>query len=70
MIKILKIKLNIEYFYYNKTDSYNKDEIKLDNKGIKLIYNFVKIIYVKFGNVVNYKKDELKIFIGAKITFV
>ena len=37
----------IEYFYYNKTDSYNKDEIKLDNKGIKLIKNFVKKIYVK-----------------------
>ena len=48
----------IEYFYYNKNDSYNKDEIKLDNKGIKLIKNFVKKIYIKFGNVVNYKKDE------------
>ena len=47
----------IEYYYYNKRLSESKEEKKNDNKGIKLIKEFIKNMYYLYGKI-NGKKDD------------
>ena len=47
----------IEYYYYSKRLSEAKDERKNDNKGIKLIKEFIKNMYYTYGKELN-KKDD------------
>ena len=47
----------IEYYYYNKRLSESKEEKKNDNKGIKLIKEFIKNMYYTYGKKYN-KKDN------------
>ena len=44
---------SIEYYYYSKRYSNAKTESKRDNKGIKLIKEFLLTMYKKFGAVIN-----------------
>ena len=48
----------IEYHYYSKKFSYAKTETKKDNRGIKLIKEFLLTMYKKFGAVINKRDDE------------
>ena len=48
----------IEYHYYSKRYSNTKAEAKKDNKGIKLIKEFLLTMYKKFGAVNNKRDDE------------
>ena len=47
----------IEYHYYSKKYSSAKEEVKKDNRGIKIIKDFLLDMYKKFGDV-NKKKDN------------
>ena len=47
----------IEYHYYSKKYSIAKEEVKKDNRGIKIIKDFILDMYKKFGDV-NKKKDN------------
>ena len=47
----------IEYHYYSKKYSSAKEEVKKDNRGIKIIKDFIVDMYKKFGDV-NKKKDN------------
>ena len=47
----------IEYYYYTKRLSESKEEKKNDNKGIKLIKEFIKNMYYTYGKEYN-KKDN------------
>ena len=47
----------IEYHYYSKRYSNAKEETKKDNRGVKLIKEFLLTMYKKFG-AVNNKKDD------------
>ena len=47
----------IEYYYYSKKLSNSKDGKKKDNKGIKLIKEFIKNMYYTYGKKYN-KKDN------------
>ena len=47
----------IEYNYYSKKLSNSKDGKKKDNKGIKLIKEFIKNMYYTYGKKYN-KKDN------------
>ena len=47
----------IEYYYYTKRISESKEEKKNDNKGIKLIKEFIKNMYYTYGKEYN-KKDD------------
>ena len=47
----------IEYHYYSKKYSSAKEEVKRDNRGIKIIKDFLLDMYKKFGDV-NKKKDN------------
>ena len=53
--KLLKA---IEYHYYSKRYSNAKTETKKDNKGIKLIKEFLLNMYKKFGAVINKRDDD------------
>ena len=44
------------YYYYSKRISESKEEKKNDNKGIKLIKEFIKNMYYAYGKEFN-KKD-------------
>ena len=48
----------IEYHYYSKRYSNAKTESKKDNRGIKLIKEFLLIMYKKFDAVINKRDDE------------
>jgi len=48
----------IEYHYYSKRYSNAKTETKKDNRGIKLIKEFLHTMYKKFGAVINKRDDE------------
>ena len=48
----------IEYHYYSKTYSNTKAEAKKDNKGIKLIKEFLLTMYKKLGAENNKRDDE------------
>ena len=48
----------IEYHYYSKRYSNTKAEAKKDNKGIKLIKEFLLTMYKKFGAENNKRDDE------------
>ena len=48
----------IEYHYYSKRYNNTKAEAKKDNKGIKLIKEFLLTMYKKFGAVNNKRDDE------------
>ena len=52
----LNLLASIEYFYYSKNYSGKKEEKKKDNKGIREITNFIKQLYIIFGEY--NKKDE------------
>ena len=56
--KTIKLNLleSIEYFYYSKNYWGKKEEKKKDNKGIREITNFIKELYIIFGEY--NKKDE------------
>ena len=51
---------SIEYFYYSKKLSNAKGDKKNDNKGIKLIKTFIKIMYYLYGNINGEKKIKEK----------
>ena len=46
----------IEYNYYSK--SYNKSEDKEDKKGIKLIKEFIQMLYIKMNSDKNNEKKK------------
>ena len=48
----------IEYHYYSKRFSNVKTETKKDNRGIKLIRDFLLTMYKKFGAVINKRDNE------------
>ena len=48
----------IEYHYYSKRYSNAKTETKKDNRGIKLIKEFLLIMYKKFDIIINKRYDE------------
>jgi hypothetical protein len=48
----------IEYHYYSKRYSNAKTEIKNDNRGVKLIKEFLFTMYKKFGAVINKRDDD------------
>ena len=48
----------LEYHYYSKRYSNAKTEYKKDNKGIKLIKDFLLTMYKKFCAVINKRDDE------------
>ena len=48
----------IEYHYYSKRYSNDKEKAKKDNKGVKLIKEFLLTMYKKFGAVINKKDDN------------
>ena len=57
---VLRFLLNlaIEYHYYSKRYSNTKAEAKKDNKGIKLIKEFLLTMYKKLGAENNKRDDE------------
>ena len=48
----------IEYHYYSKRYSNAKEETKKDNRGVKLIKEFLLTMYKKFGAVNNKRDDD------------
>ena len=48
----------IEYHYYSKRYNNAKEEAKKDNKGVKLIKEFLFTMYKKFGAVINKRDDN------------
>ena len=46
-----------KYHYYSKKYSSAKEEVKKDNRGIKIIKDFIVDMYKKFGDM-NKKKDN------------
>ena len=48
----------IEYHYYSKRFSNAKEETKKDNRGVKLIKEFLLGMYKKFGAVKNKRDDD------------
>ena len=57
-INYIKLLSAIEYHYYSKKYGNRKYEIKDDNKGIKIIKEFINTMYKLFELNKNEKKDD------------